>query len=198
MGKKEDIVKTVEEEEIEQDKRFRLFSIILYEDSNSYDFDSTISLLKSMGEYAYIKHRPEENEKKEHVHFVLRLKNQKKISKLNELTGIPMNHIKNVRSERAMLRYLIHLDENNKIKYNIDDVKTSSNYWRTYRKAVDNIESEETIINNIYSFITDLVNSNQSRMSMIQSLIQYVNYNCYDTIYKRYRQEYMLYLNSLL
>lgn len=190
--------KTIEEEEIEQEHKYRLFSIVLYEDTTSYNFEETLRLLKSMGQYAYIKHSPEKDEKKEHIHFVLRLVNQKKIERISELTGIPIQHIKRVKSERMMLRYLIHLDDQNKLQYDYHNVICSANYQRTFRKSLNDLETEEQIINNIYQFINNIYKKEHSRSGILFYLIQYVNSNCYETIYKRYRQEFNLYLNDLI
>lgn len=190
--------KTIEEEEIESDRRFRLFTMVLYKESIHYNYEDTIRLLKSMGQYAMIVHQPESDEKQEHVHFVLRLKNQKKLDKLSEETGVPISKIKNVRSERMILRYLIHLDDKDKIQYDYHQVECSPNYQRTFRKAIDDLESEEQIICNIYNFISDITNKESTRSNVLYYLIQYVNSNCYDTIYKRYRQEFYSYLTDLL
>ena len=179
-------------------KRIRVFSIILYKDSTSYDYDETIRYLKSMGQYAYIEHKPEKEEKKVHTHFILHCPNGKEIKVLSNKTGIPINHIKNVRSERSMLRYLIHYDDKDKIQYSLDQVNVSETYKRIFRKAFDDMESEEQQITNIYSFINELVKNSKSRHEVLYLLIQYVNSNCYDTIYKRYRQEFNSYLNDMI
>lgn len=198
--KKKEIISTVEEEELseELEHRYRVYSFILYSDTTSYNFDDCVRQLKSLGQWAMIKHNPEKEEKKEHYHFILHMKNGKKKDRIHELTGVPLPHFKNVRSERMMLRYLIHLDDPDKTQYNLSDVDTSPTYWRTFRKALDDMESEEQVINNIYQFINHLANTNQNRHSMIYDLIQYVNSNCYDTIYKRYRNEFLSYLQELL
>ena len=58
-------------EEIDE-KRYRHFMILLYEDTESYNFNDVLFDLKgSFKNYAYIKHLPEDNEKKEHIHFIL-------------------------------------------------------------------------------------------------------------------------------
>lgn len=189
-------IEDIELEELEH--RFRLYTFVLYKDTTTYNYDYALNLLKSMGEWAMIEHKPEKDEKKEHVHFILRMKNAKKKDIISELTGIPVYHFKNVKSERMMLRYLIHLDDKNKIQYDFHLVETSKNYWRTFRKALDDLESEEEIIRNIYEFINTKVKSCDKRYQILYELITYVNDNCYDSIYKRYRPEFNLYLNDLL
>lgn len=188
-----------DEELVEEiDNRFRLYTFVLYEDTTTYNFDYTLNILKSLGEWAMIKHKPEKDESKEHIHFILRMKNAKDKDRVSELTGVPLQHFKNVKSERMMLRYLIHLDNEEKIQYDFHLVKTSKNYWRTFRKALDDLESEDEIIKNIYDFISYECKNVASHHQILYDLIQFVNENCYDSIYKRYRQEFNLYLNDLM
>lgn len=184
--------------EEENQKRVRMFSILLYEDSESYNYNDTIAYLRSMGQFAYIKHNPESNEKKSHTHFLLKCPNAKTFDTLSKKTGIPINHIESVRSERFMIRYLIHYDNPEKIQYNLSDICCSDTYARTVRKAFDDMESEEKQISNIYNFINDIVKKSNKKHEILYLLIQYVNSNCYDIVYKRYRQEFNLYLNDLL
>jgi len=191
------VIEIKEEEEKIKD-RFRLFHIVLYEDSTSYDFEETLRNLKSYNKYAYIKHIPEKEEKKEHYHIIIKLDNACTIQSLSKKTGVPIQHIQNIRNERSMLRYLIHKDDEDKIQYDISQVKVSSSYERFFHKAFNDIETEEQIICNIYNFITSIVGKGKSRSNCLFYLVQYVNSNCYDNIYKRYRQEFNTYLTDLL
>lgn len=90
-------------EEIDE-KRYRNFMILLYEDTASYVFNDVLFDLKgSFKNYAYIKHLPEENEKKEHYHFILALDNPRTITSLSKRVGVPENFIQPVKSLRAKL-----------------------------------------------------------------------------------------------
>ena len=188
----------MEEKTEENQKRVRMFSIILYKDSESYNYNDTIAFLKSMGQYAYIEHKPEKEEKKVHTHFLLKCPNAKTFETLHKKTSIPLQHIESVRSERFMIRYLIHFDNPEKIQYCLNDIQCSDTYKRVVRKAFDDMESEEVQISNIYNFINDLVKKTNKKHEILYLLIQYVNSNCYDIVYKRYRQEFNLYLQDLL
>ena len=56
------------EEQIKQD-RFRNFNVLLYKDTTSYKYDDVIFKLNEYKYYAYIEHKPESDEKKEHTHL---------------------------------------------------------------------------------------------------------------------------------
>jgi len=78
---------------------------------------------KNCSEYAYILHQPEENEKKEHVHVVLRFKNYRWNTALAEEFMIEINMFQKLRNLDSGLLYLVHYREEEKIQYSIDDVK---------------------------------------------------------------------------
>lgn len=182
-------------EEIEGHK-YRNFMILLYEDSYSYNFKDVLRLIKSTKKYAFIKHFPEANEKKEHFHVVIRLDNSTKVETLARKLGIGDNYIRVVKNLRSSLRYLIHKDDEDKFQYNKDQVIVSKLFERQFNKSFDDIEDEPTIITNIYNFIDSIKESSLDYFLQQKSLIQYVNINCYDTIYKRYRTEFIDYLKS--
>lgn len=188
-------IKTTSEEVDE--KRYRHFMLILYKDSDSYNFDDVLFDLKgSFKNYAYIEHKPETNEKKEHIHFILSLDNTRTIESLSNRLGIPFNHIQSIKSLRASCRYLIHIDNDDKIKYELSDVIVSQSFSRKFYGAFDDLKTEEDMIDDIYLFIDNL--SDQEYKEAIKSLIKFVNSQSYDTIYKRYRYEFQDYLKDTI
>lgn len=186
----------MEELEEKQSKKFRHWTILLYEDSKSYIFKDVLRIIKSNKKYAYIKHFPESNEKKEHFHVLISLENATKKSTLAKKLGIGENYIDEVKNLRSMCRYLIHKDDDDKYQYPLDNVIVSPLFERQFKKSFDDIEDEPTIITNIYNFIDSIKESSLNYFLQQKSLIQYVNLNCYDTIYKRYRTEFIDYLKS--
>ena len=182
-------------EEIDE-KRYRNFMILLYEDSTSYKFDDVLFDLKgSFKKYAYIKHQPEEDEKKEHYHFILALDNPRTITSLSKRVGVPANYIQFIKSPRASNRYLVHQDNDNKKKYYLTDVKVSPAYSRQFFASFDDLQTEEDVIDDIYNYI-DVISDANKFSECIKMLIKFVNQNAYDTIYKRYRVEFTEYLRS--
>lgn len=173
-------------------KKYRHWLILLYEDTTSYDFKEVLRIIKSQKKWAYIKHFPESNEKKEHFHVILSFENATKKETLSKKLGVPMNFIDEIKSFRTICRYLVHKDDEEKYQYSLDQVKVSKLFEKEYNKQFDDILTEEEIINNIYCFIDNLKETNINEK--LRYLIIYINKNCYDRIYKRYRYEFVDYL----
>lgn len=183
-------------EEIDE-KRYRNFMILLYEDSTSYNFEEVLFDLKgSFKNYAYIKHLLEEKEKKEHYHFILSLDNARTISSIAKRVGIAPNYFQPIKSLRASCRYLTHIDTEEKNKYNLSDVIVSNSFMRKFYGAYDDLKTEGDVIDDIYNYLDYLINSSDfpKFQDKVKDLIIFVNKNNYDTIYKRYRIEFMDYL----
>lgn len=178
--------------------RFRLWFILLYKDTKSYNYKDILFNLKGFKNWAYIEHKKEQKEKKDHIHFILKLDNACTKSAITKKTGIPSNFIEVGKNERALCRYLIHADDEDKIQYDISKVKISRSYERFYKKQLEDKETEDEIISNIYSQIDRLLVLGLPYIKIQPMLIQWLNANCYDTIYKRYRQEFNSYLTMQL
>lgn len=173
-------------------KKYRHWLILLYEDTNSYDFKEVLRIIKAQKKYAFIKHIPESNEKKEHFHCIISLENPTLKSSLSKKLGVPSNFISEVKNLRAICRYLIHIDDDDKIQYSLDQVKVSKLFEKDFNKQFDDLETEEEIIDHIYSFIDSLKGFDYREN--LRNLILFVNIHCYDTIYKRFRFEFLDYL----
>lgn len=183
-------------EEIEQ-KRYRHFMFILYKDSESYSFDDVLFDLKgSFKNYAYIFHKPEKDEKKEHCHFILSLDNGRSINSIASRVGVQSNYIQPIKSLRASCRYLVHMDDDTKIQYDLTDVTVSHSFQRKFFGAFDDLKTEQDQIDDIYCFIDSLVG--MSLKEAMKHLVIFVNSQNYDTIYKRYRPEFIDYLKEQL
>lgn len=177
-------------------KKYRHWLILLYEDSTSYDFKEVMKIIKAQKYYAYIKHDPESNEKKSHFHVILSFDNATKKTTLANKLGIQENYIDEVKNFRVICRYLTHIDDEEKIQYNIENVKISRPFERKFYKCYDDIENEEDMINNIYLFIDKLNDQNNNYYENVRLMVTYVNSHCYDIIYKRYRNEFLEYLKQ--
>lgn len=182
--------------------RYRLFSVILYTDSETYNINDVLFNIKALKYYAYIIHDKDLNEKgeikKEHYHVIIKLDNASTIQAISNKLGIPENHVQHIKNERAYIRYLIHYDSADKYMYSLEDIKYSRLYQRKVKKAFEDVETEEDIICNINNFIMHIKDVSDSPSTALFSLIQYVNSNAYETIYKRYRQEFTQLLNYYL
>lgn len=182
--------------ELPKNDRFRSFMILLYDDTTSYDFENVMFEIRGFKQYAYIKHFAETDEKKSHYHLYIHLDSACTISSVSKRLGVPVKFIQNVRSERACLRYLTHIDYPEKKQYSIEEIVSSKNLERKILKAHCDVEDETTIIENIYKFILDLKGHYDYQDGVMQ-LIKFVNLNCYDSIYRRYRIEFKEYMNDL-
>lgn len=182
------------EEQIKQD-RFRNFNILLYKDTTSYNYKDVIFKLNEYKYYAYIEHKPETDEKKEHTHLFIHLDNACTILAVANNLGIPKNFVQETKSVRSSCRYLTHIDYPDKIQYDYKDVHISTMFERKFKKNFEDLETEEQIINNIFDFIDNLHYDYTYNYAM-RVLIQWVNLNVYDTIFKRYRSEFLDYLKS--
>lgn len=110
-------------EKIKGNCRSRCFACILYEDSESYSFSYVLDYIKNNFEnYAYIKHEPEEDEKKTHYHVIIYFPNKRWKSSLSNELNVPINYFESVNLV-PYLKYLIHYDNEEKKQYNVDDVK---------------------------------------------------------------------------
>ena len=169
-------------EEIEE-KRYRHFMLLLYPEDD-YFHDTLQDIKGSFKNYAYIKHIPEEEEKKEHVHLILSLDNPRSEISLAKRLEIPKRLIKHIKSLRGSCRYLIHKDNEDKFQYNLDQVVVSNSFKSTYFKSFDDLLSDEEILDNIYSFIDDHKECTPIELEML--LTKYVCTNAFERVFKRY------------
>ena len=182
------------------ENRYRLYFIELYKDTNSYNFDEVFRNLKSYKKWAYIVHDKDKNEngdyKKLHYHFILHLDNACTPKALSKKIGLSTQFIQNIRNERSVVRYLIHIDDDDKYQYSKNDIITSKAYSRFVSKCFDDLETEEEMLSNIFSTIDSIMETTHNYSTILFALISYVNANCYDTIYKRYRYEFNEYIKQ--
>lgn len=182
--------------------KFRLFEMILYIDSKSYDINEVLKNIRGERYYAYSIHDSDLDDtghiKKPHYHVIVRFDNARTCSGVAKLFGIPNNFVNHIRNERSYVRYLIHFDDKEKYQYREEDIVCSRNYERFVHKCFDDKETEDEILDNIFSFINDLVSKNVCYTSILMELIKYININCYETIYKRYRYEIKDYILTII
>lgn len=173
-------------------KKYRCFTIVLYDESTYYNFDDVMFNIRGFKYWAYVKHYPEDEERQVHYHVIVKVDNATTCEGISKRLGVPVQYIKYVRNIRAMCRYLIHLDDPDKIQYSIEDVKVSKLFERKFKKNFEELKTEEEIIQDIYFWID---NSHfDTFYEKVRNLLLFVNFNCYDTIYKRYRLEFLDYL----
>lgn len=178
-------------EEVEE-KRYRNFMILLYPEDD-YFKDVLQDIKGSFKNYAYIKHIPEEEEKKEHVHLVLNLDNPRSELSLSRRLDIPKRLVQHVKSLRGSCRYLIHKDNEEKFQYGLEQVIVSNSFKSTYFKSFDDLLSDEEILDNIYGFIDSYKDLNAIEIEI--QLSRYVCENAFERVFKRYYQTITKYIS---
>lgn len=181
-------------EEIIDNKRYRNFMILFYNENEKDNFDNVIFNIHFLKYYAYIKHLPEDDEKKEHYHAFIRLDSACTEEALAKRLELPLHLIQHVKNVRGGVRYLTHIDYPDKIQYCLEDVTVSGLFTRQFNKCFQDVKTEEEIIQDIYNWIDNAIFD--TYQEKLKNLVIYVNYNVYDTIFKRYRYEFLEYLKS--
>lgn len=109
-------------EQIKGNERSRCFACVLYEDTEIYNIKDVLDYVSNHFEkYGYIKHQPEEDEKKEHYHLLLYFPNKRWKSSLSKELNVPINYFIKV-NLKPYLKYLIHFDNEEKKQYSVEDV----------------------------------------------------------------------------
>lgn len=121
------------------DKKFRSFAGTLYPDSESYDCEHLLSVIRSKFiDWAYILHDRDTDEngvlKKPHFHWVGRA-TPRCLSVVASFLGLPENNIEVVKNFDNVVCYLIHLNDIDKYQYSPDDVVSNfSNIGQLLRR----------------------------------------------------------------
>lgn len=179
-------------EAIIEDNTYRNWMLLLYDESKHYILSDVLFNLSNVKFYAYIKHQPESDELLPHYHVYLELSSATTQSRLAKRLGIPENYIKRVKSRRGACRYLTHIDYPDKIQYDVKDVKVSRAFQRKFLLNFEDIKTEEEILQEIYHWID--CSQFADFFEKLKYFTMYINSECYDTIFKRYRFEIMEYL----
>lgn len=196
--KRKDIQKedSLKELEVIDKTNYRQFMILLYEDTTSYDYEEVINKLTSYKKWAYIKHVPEIEEKKEHVHAIIILENKTSISSISKKLGVPKQFIQSINDLRQSVRYLIHLGWEDKVQYDLESVQVSDSFKKEFNKCFDDKENEEVVINKIIEKINELKPYYKNSIDLKIELMRYLAIEGYSTVYKKYYQTFNEYILS--
>ena len=147
-------------------ERSCVWLILLFCDNDRH-MKALETIKKNYTEYAYIKHLPEQDEKKEHYHVVVRFKNYRWNTALAEELDIEINMFEKVRGLDNALLYLVHAREEEKIQYDVSDVQGVFGKRLQRLIASDGKDSTDIAI--------DIVNwiNNQDKEITIHKLFQY-------------------------
>lgn len=109
--------------------KFRVFSGVIYPDSESYNSVDVLETVKTrFKEWAYCLHDCDYDDeglrKKPHIHWVGR-GDPRSLSAVAKFLGLKENEIELGKNFKALIQYLIHLNNPEKAQYSIDDVVTN-------------------------------------------------------------------------
>lgn len=104
-------------------KKAYTFGLILYKDSLTYDYKKIINYIeKNWKHYAYIEHIEDIETKKPHTHVLVHFDVKRYQNAIAKELGIESHFIQKV-NLIPYLRYLIHLDDEDKKQYSVDEVQ---------------------------------------------------------------------------
>lgn len=139
------------------EKQYRIFTGVLYPDSTSYNCDIMLQILGNVfEEFACITHDADLDAtgkpKKVHVHWLGRLTNPTTISGIASRTTLPSHDIEGGKSFKALVRYLVHLDDPDKAQYDPSAVIANFDLVKYFKSGKDS-DSEKAA--KLLQFIID-------------------------------------------
>lgn len=166
--------------------RYHTFLLVLYKDSQIYDYYEVINnIIGWCKHYAFIEHKPEKNELKEHTHVIMYFENSKFVETIENQLGVPKNYFQVPLSFRGSCRYLTHIDYPEKLQYSLQDVSVSKSFIKRYFQAFDDEKLDDEILQDIITFIEDNAPS-LTKINLVKMLMIYVTRCRYKTIYKQF------------
>lgn len=114
------------------DKKSRTFLGVIYPDSESYDYSEVLDQLDSVfQEWAYILHDCDADDngecKKEHIHWIGKMKTPALISTIANKLGVPDNSIEFCHRWKQSAQYLVHLNDSDKFRYDVKQICSNFN-----------------------------------------------------------------------
>lgn len=172
-------------------KRVRNVGIILYPEDYSHIL--ALAYIKHNFEnYIFILHNRDLTEdntpKKEHYHVILHFPNARNISTLSKQLGIAENLFYEIKSLNGQLRYLIHYDDDEKTRYQIDEVRGTLYMLSKFKKSFKESQDEISDVGLIYEFIID------NDIEDLQILLHFVLDN---NLYSSFRRNYTMFKDLL-
>lgn len=156
------------------DKKYRLFSGVLYPDSESYVCEEILTIItQKFSEWAYILHDKDidddGNPKKLHYHWIGK-GDPRTISAVSKFLGIPEHDIEIGKSFPLLVQYLIHQNNQEKYQYSSDDISHNISQISKYLRKRSEGE-----------YVLDLIEV--KRNNSWYSTVTWASYNqCYDVL----------------
>ena len=87
---------------------------------------SMIEVLPDFSYWAYIYHEPDTENGTPHYHFLVHHNGTRSVQQIADKLGISGQYVQVCRKVVAFRRYMLHLDDDEKIKYTLEQVHTNS------------------------------------------------------------------------
>ena len=100
---------------------------VIYPESTSYSCEAVLlAVQQNFSKWAYILHDDDKNEdgelKKAHFHVLFRSNRSYTPNGVAYTLGVPLSALCNVKSWKAAVRYMVHLDDPEKYPYPFEDI----------------------------------------------------------------------------
>lgn len=172
-------------------KRVRTIGIILWPDNPNHKLALDF-IIHNCENYIYILHdrdiKDDGEIKKEHYHVILHFPNARTIKTLSKKLNVEENNFYIIKSFTGQLRYLIHYDDDEKTRYDIDEVKGTLFMLSKFKKSIRGSQDETADVSQIYEFIFD------NDLSDLQILLDFVLDN---NLYASFRRNYCMFKDLL-
>lgn len=179
--------------------KYHTFLLVLYKDSEIYNYNEVINtIIGWCKHYAYIEHKAEKNELKEHTHVIMYFENARYVSTISNQLNVPINYFQVPLSFRGSCRYLTHIDYKEKIQYDLQDVKISKSFIKRFFDTFDDEKLDDEILTDIIQFIEDTSKVTSNKIELIKELMLYVTRSRYKTVYKQFYTDIHSIINFVL
>lgn len=176
----------MEKKEKEQEKTYRIFSLVCYDVSDTLCFNDIIEKVYANNyDYFYIKHDKDNN--KVHYHLAIYMPLAHTISYIANNLGVTNNQI-NVKDDngvnytlKSTIKYFLHYNIKGKQPYTIDEIKTNrQDTCNKYYDILTGGKFEKQELKDIMLFIE------MNSIDKITQVLQYCISNDYLKTFKKY------------
>lgn len=172
-------------------KRVRTIGIILWTDNPNHKLALDF-IIHNFENYIYILHdrdiKDDGEIKKEHYHVILHFPNARTIKTLSKKLNVEVNNFYIIKSFTGQLRYLIHYDDDEKTRYNVEEVKGTLFMLSKFKRSIKGSQDETADVSQIYEFIFD------NDISDLTILLDFVLDN---NLYSSFRRNYCMFKDLL-
>lgn len=172
-------------------KRVRTIGIILWTDNPNHKLALDF-IIHNFENYIYILHdrdiKDDGEIKKEHYHVILHFPNARTIKTLSKKLNVEENNFYIIKSFTGQLRYLIHYDDDEKTRYNVEEVKGTLFMLSKFKRSIKGSQDETADVSQIYEFIFD------NDISDLRILLDFVLDN---NLYSSFRRNYCMFKDLL-